>query len=133
MNSYRKAMFNAYYPTTALFVGVPLFIFGLVDFPLGMLSAIFFWMLFSIPLFVSGYILAPILGPKCKAKKSNGALMAAISLASAVFVVSSFWVFNVTGGVNLMTALGVSLAIFIAGIGPAMFSALLFIGQCEKL
>lgn len=137
MNPYRKSMFIAYSYPSAIFIGFPVVVLSLFDLSKGLFAAIYMALLFFLPVYLSGYILAPIFGPKCVLDKSKAFLMVFLSLASIGVTVSILALSNAGSWASLEFSISfaffISLIIFIAGIFPTLLAAFIFIGQCENI
>jgi len=131
MNRYQEAMFKAYWFPVALFYVFPNIILMLVAWPISFIDIAQNFLPFIVALFVSGYILSPIFGPKVTQNKGWSFFMAFVCmLISLLAFIGSMGGLSVE---NLSFSLGIIWLLALFGVFPALLGGIFFIGACNEI
>ncbi len=131
MNKYQEAMFKSYWFPAMVFYVFPNVILMLVAWPISFIEIIRYFLPFLAALFISGYILSPILGPKVKENKGWSFLMAFVCMFIALITC-----IGLAGGLNteyLSFNLLLLLMAAVFGIFPAILGGLFYVGACDAI
>ena len=124
-------MFKAYWFPVTLFYVFPSIVVFSIKLPFNWFEFLKFACPFILAIFIMGYLLAPLIGPKVEKNKVWSLIMALICslFGLAVFIVSLI----APNFSELHFSLTILVAFFVASIFPVFLGSILFIGACEKL
>lgn len=131
MKGFQKAMFKAYWFPLALFYGFPCIVLSIANRPIKIIEFLEFFLPFPLVIFLTGYFLAPLFGPRVASNKAWSFIMAFICLFLALF--SCILIF--TAPDDELADFGVFLATLLAtfALFPTLLAGILFIGACENI
>ena len=129
--SYRQAMFTAFSVPTVLFIVLPLAIVALLGSGPARhgLSVLTLLAAILVPLYATGFVLAPWAGRRIPDAKAPAFLMAAAAALSPVVL----FLFVVAVRGELGSSFGAVLFFAFFALPASMLGALLFIGRCQRL
>jgi hypothetical protein len=136
-SDYRRFMFISYGVVSCIFYILPLTGASIFFDEITISIYIQLSVSFILPLFISGYFLAPVFGPLATSKIMSF-LMSFISLVVATFLFLTYQFVFENGGVSNVGLLEMKLLLFwvvvivLPGLVPAFFASLFFAGQCEN-
>lgn len=138
LDGYRRSMFVSYGTISCVFFILPVTFSALIFNELTLVVYFQLILSFLIPLFVSGYVLAPVFGPLAASSRLQSFFMNFVSLAftSLLFLICQELFDSSTGKLSFleikMLAFWFVVLLFFGAV-PAFFSSLFFSGLCEKL
>ena len=128
MNSYQKAMFQAYSFPIILFYLVPMGILSFSVWPVGFLELASNLLCLPITVFTFGFVISPIVGPKVRQNKLWSFVMALFCmLCGVISCLLTLTSFNLAAVFSIFT---VYLLLF--GLVPALIGGLFFVGASEN-
>ncbi|WP_127559247.1 hypothetical protein [Saccharospirillum alexandrii] len=131
MNKYQKAMFNAYWFPVTLFYVFPNVVLMFLAWPLKVSEVVQYFIPFLVVFFLTGFLLAPFIGPKVVSHKGWSFFMAFICMFTALLA----YIFGMSAPNFEHLEFGLIIVLFLAilGIFPTLLGGMFYIGACERV